>query len=175
MPRRNFDTGVYHVYNRWFEKMNIFKNRADFQRFYEIFLHNLKQDTFSEIKIISYSFLPNHFHFVIFNPGVELSLFMWRLQNAYAKYFNLKYDRKWTLFEGRFRAKLIADDKYLYQAMAYVNFNALKHGIVKDIMDYPWTSYHQIIQWKWSNYIDQGLQMSVIQKFSEVDIQDFEY
>jgi len=29
--------------------------------------------------------------------------------------------------------------------MTYVNYNAQKHEIVKDIADYPYTSYHQIM------------------------------
>jgi len=175
MPRRSFDTWVYHVYNRWFDKMNIFKNKSDFQRFYEIFLFNLELEVFSELKVISYSFLPNHFHLIIFNPGVELSLLMWRLQNAYAKYFNLKYERKWPLFEWRFRAKLIDDDQYLYQAISYVNLNAKKHKIVQDIKDYPWTSYHQIMNGTWWDYLSTGLQIESLQKFADIEIQDFEY
>ena len=54
------------------------------------------------------------------------------------------YNLKGPLFEGRFHAKHIADEQYLAQCLAYVNFNALKHEIVQNIDDYPWTSYHQL-------------------------------
>ena len=48
------------------------------------------------------------------------------------------------MFEWRFHAKHIVDEEYLAQCLAYVNFNALKHEIVQNIDDYPWTSYHQV-------------------------------
>lgn len=30
--------------------------------------------------------------------------------------------------------------------MSYVCYNAIKHELVTDIRDWPWTSYHQIIE-----------------------------
>jgi len=48
------------------------------------------------------------------------------------------------VFEWRFKAKLIKDEQYLFQCLTYVNYNAVKHEIVKDINDYSRTSYHQI-------------------------------
>jgi len=144
MPRRTCEPWYYHVYNRWFEKMIIFKSEIDFERFYKLLIKYSNDEKYRYIKILSYSFLPNHFHFVISNPGVELSNFMWVLQNAYSKYFNIKYDRRWQLFEGRFKAKLINNQDYLYKCIHYVNFNPLKHKIVSNIKDYKYTSYHQL-------------------------------
>ena len=144
MPRRKLEEWIYHVYNRWFEKMTIFKNKYDFERFYKLIIKYTKLDKYSKIKILSYCILPNHFHFIVFNPGVELSSFIWNIQNSYSKYFNLKHKRKWQLFEWRFKANLIDNDEYLYQCMAYVNFNPLKHKLVDNIDNYKWTSYHNI-------------------------------
>ncbi len=146
MPRRFFDPWYYHVYNRWFEKMFIFKDKHDFERFYKLMIKYSKNEDFHDLKIFSYCLLPNHFHFIISNPGVELSLFMWYLQNAYAKYFNIKYERKWQFFEWRFKAKIITSENYLQKCIEYVNFNPIKHDIVKNIEEYPWTSYHQLSQ-----------------------------
>jgi len=145
MPRRTFEPGWYHVYNRWFEKMTIFKNKSDFERFYKLVLKYLSSEKYAGIKILAYSFLPNHFHCVVSTSGTEISSFFWDIQNAYGKYFNIKYERKGQLFEWRFRARLIQDEEYLTQCLSYVNFNAVKHKLVEGIKDYPWTSYHQIM------------------------------
>ncbi len=51
---------------------------------------------------------------------------------------------KLPFFEWRFKAKLIQDQEYLERCLAYVNFNPLKHEIVKSIDDYERTSYHQL-------------------------------
>ncbi len=41
---------------------------------------------------------------------------------------------------------MISSQEYLEKCIAYVNFNPIKHEIVKDIELYPWTSYHQLTQ-----------------------------
>ena len=51
---------------------------------------------------------------------------------------------KWPFFEWRFKAKIIDNEDYLMKCLAYVNYNALKHGIVDNISEYKWTSYNQI-------------------------------
>ncbi len=56
--------------------MIIFKSDIDFERFYKLLIKYSNDEKYRYIKILSYSFLPNHFHFVISNPGVELSNFM---------------------------------------------------------------------------------------------------
>ena len=142
----------YHIFNRWFEKRKIFKDRYDFDRFMKTIV-KYKKD-YSWIKIFSYCFLPNHFHFIITSSksGLEISDFMRKIQQAYTMYFRAKYLNlspdlvtRWPFFEWRFKAKLIDDEKYLYQCMTYVAYNAQKHEIVKDIADYPYTSYHQMM------------------------------
>ena len=144
MPIRTFEPGYYHIYNRWFEKMTIFKNMSDFERFYKLVLKYLSSPKYAGIKILAYSFLPNHFHCVVSTSWIEISSFFGDLQNAYGKYFNIKYERKGQLFEWRFRARFIQDEEYVAQCLSCVNFNAVKHRIVENIDDYPWTSYHQI-------------------------------
>lgn len=140
----------YHIYNRWFQKQIIFKNKYDFERFYKYIIK--EQQNYNSVKIVSYSFLPNHFHFIIHNleTGLQISNFMRKVQGSYAMYFKAKYKNetclnKLPVFEWRFKAKLINDQDYLQRCLAYVNFNPLKHEIVNDINDYERTSYHQIL------------------------------
>ena len=149
----------YHVYNRWFNKQLLFRNDQDYERFYKYVLQELKN--FSSIKILSYCFLPNHFHLIIHNleTGLTVSDFMRKLQVSYAMYFKRNYETglKTPVFEWRFKAKLIKDEKYLAQCIAYVNYNPLKHGIVDNIDNYKWTSYHQIDKKKIEKYSDMIL------------------
>jgi REP element-mobilizing transposase RayT len=137
----------YHIYNRWFEKQIIFRNSYDFKQFYKYIIKNQK-DYSNKIKIVSYCFLPNHFHFIFENKetGFFLSDFMRKIQVSYAMYFKRKYgtDSRIPVFEWRFKAKIIENSDYLNKCLAYVNFNPLKHNIVDNIDNYEWTSYHQV-------------------------------
>ncbi len=158
----------YHIYNRWYTKQIIFKEDIDYKRFYETILKYNKE--FSWINIVSYSFLPNHFHLILrsFESGLEISSFMRKVQQAYVMYYRAKYSNsspdsnlRWPFFEWRFKAKLISKEEYFYKCLAYVNFNPLKHKIVKNIDDYKWTSYHQLdknkIEW-YKDYILKELE-----------------
>jgi len=155
------ENNYYHIYNRWFEKQIIFKNDYDFERFYKYIIKNQK-DYIEQIKIVSYCFLPNHFHFVfqIKETGLFLSDFMRKIQVSYAMYFKRKYETglRMPVFEWRFKAKIIDTDEYLERCLAYVNFNPLKHEIVDNIDNYKWTSYHQLDKVKLDKYKDMNLE-----------------
>ncbi len=149
----------YHVYNRWFQKQTLFTNNNDFERFYKYIIKESKDN--DKIKIVSWSFMPNHFHFVIHNleTGLDLSDFMRKIQVSYAMYFkrNNETGLKVPVFEWRFKAKLLKDQDYLARCIAYVNFNPLKHAIVYNIDNYKRTSYHQIDKNKLEKYKDLTL------------------
>lgn len=138
----------YHIYNRWYNKQFIFKNTKDFERFYKLLIKYTLEYSLN-FKLVSYCFLPNHFHMIIhnYNAGSKISDFMKKLQWNYSIWNRIKYpiEIKQPFFEWRFKAKLIKDEEYLAKCMAYVNYNAVKHGVVKDIRDYPYTSYHQLV------------------------------
>jgi REP element-mobilizing transposase RayT len=142
------ENNYYHVYNRWYQKQTIFKSDDDFKRFYDYITKNHK--LFPEIQIVSYVFIPNHFHFIFrsLETGLKISDFMRRIQVSYAMYFKRKYEtglnQVTPVFEWRFKAKHIDSEEYLAQCIAYVNYNPLRHDIVQDIAEYRWTSYHQL-------------------------------
>lgn len=155
MPKRKIPLEkdyIYHVYNRWFEKQIIFRTDKDYKRF--IIKMKEYNDLYIWIKVYSYCLLPNHFHLIISSSksGLEISDFMRKLQQSCAMYFkttsspDLKI--RWQFFEWRFKAKIIKDDIYLSKCLAYVNYNSIKHNLVDNINDYPWTSYHQLVNKK---------------------------
>ena len=48
--------------------------------------------------------------------------------------------------EGRFHAKILEDERDVARCMSYVCYNAIKHELVTDIRDWPWTSYHELVE-----------------------------
>ena len=168
MPKRSFEHWVYHIYNRWLLKMNIFLHENDYKYFYKLIIKNISNDKFKNIKIVSFSFLPNHFHFIInitdiniVDPNI-ISDFFACIQNSYTRYFNKKYERKWQLYEWRFQSKIIQSEKYYHQCISYVALNPLKHWIVDNIDDYKWTSYHQ-------------LDKELLNKYKSIELHEFEF
>ncbi len=162
MPSRYIkllENQIYHVYNRSVNKKTIFFVYNDYKKFVENMVRYNK--IYKWIKVYSRSVMPNHFHLVLSSSNFwkEISDFMRRVQQSYAVYFKRKYKNispdmeilKYPkVFESRFKAKYLRNEKYLNQAIYYVAMNPLKHWIVDKIEDWIFTAYHEISV-KWVN------------------------
>lgn len=154
-------SSYYHLYNRGVEKRKIFLDKRDFLRFLETldFYHKTPQpmklsdfrrgvvklkkvDNQKElVRIFCYSLMPNHFHLLIQQLEKNgITQFTRKLADSYTRYFNTKYKRVGSLFQGRFKAKLVETDEYLLQLSKYIHRNAFPlrkwEGKV-----YPYSSY----------------------------------
>lgn len=148
-PRNIHPDNLYHTYNRSTEKRTIFYTEKDYNRFLnKMFFYS--QET--GVNILSYAILPNHFHLLLKEPTAkvgdlegrtEISKFMAQLLNSYTKYFNYNKEHSGRIFQGPFKSKLIKDDPYLQNIIIYINFNPVKHKIVMNINDWPYTSHHE--------------------------------
>ncbi len=70
------------------------------------------------------------------------------LFNAYAKYYNKKYNRHGTLFERQFKRKEVDNRKYFRSLVIYIHHNPVHHGFCDHPLDYGWSSYLTCISLK---------------------------
>ncbi|NOX46285.1 MAG: hypothetical protein GXO89_04830 [Chlorobi bacterium] len=75
------------------------------------------------------------------NPSRQFS----HMFNAYAKYYNVIHQRTGSLFEKSFERILVDTESYKKHMVYYVHHNPIHHGVVKDYVDYKWTSYSDFI------------------------------
>jgi len=70
----------------------------------------------------------NHYHFIL-EPLVDdgIQKFMHKLSTGYTNYFNEKYKRNGSLFQGKYKAVHINSDEYLLHLSVYVNLNYKVH------------------------------------------------
>ena len=138
----------YHIYNRGVDKRNIFTDRIDVQRFFKSMIEfntalpigSLYENSFQKlggetakseklVNIIAYRLNPNHFHFIleqVVDGGI--SEYMKRI-GGYTWYFNFKYKRSGSLFQGVFKDVHIDSNEYLLHVSAYVNLNDRAHQL----------------------------------------------
>lgn len=155
MPSRNvvksYDVdSVYHIYNRGVEKRTIFLDEDDY-RFFEYLLERhlgIQQmkdkmgrdipNYSEEVELLAYCLVPNHFHLMIYqhDRGGMVAL-MRSLATAYTRYFNAKYIRVGSLFQGIYKASKIEDDSYYQHLSRYIHLNA---DDVSDALIYPYSS-----------------------------------
>lgn len=112
------------------------------------------------VDILNFALMPNHIHFNL-AQRVEggISQFMHKLSCGFARYFNAKYERVGTLFQGRFKAIPITGEEQLRAVTRYINVNPLDlfqkdwkqkglkegKGALKFLRDYQWSSYPDFI------------------------------
>lgn len=148
MPRKNriwYPGAIYHVMSRGNRRSEIFLKDND----YELFLMYLKmiRDKLG-FKIHSICLMTNHFHILIETETVELSKIMQKLLSMYAEEFNYIHGFTGHLFEGRYTAKLIEDERYFLEVSRYIHLNPVKANMVREPLDYDYSSYGMFVEGK---------------------------
>lgn len=175
---------IYHIYNRGVEKRNIFGDDKDRFRFvHDLFEFNDtkpalnlnyyfgKQSMEVEpqytrkprkllVEILAFCLMPNHYHLLL-RQKLENGIitFMQKLGTGYTMYFNQKYERVGSLFQGRFKAVLVNKDAHLLYLPHYIHLNPLDSAMpdwrekeiinhkkaMKFLENYRWSSFQDYI------------------------------
>lgn len=124
----------------------------------EDYFLGLKRKPSPLVKVSTLSLMKNHAHFLlkqVTSGGIQA--FAQRLQNSFAKFFNIRYEKRGPVFEKAFRAVPIKDDRQFRYVVGYITLNVLDAAGIKwrkitlqepwikirRILDsYPWSSYH---------------------------------
>lgn len=84
--------------------------------------------------------MENHVHLLLQDPDQEIDLFMQKLEGSYASYYNRKYERAGSLFQGRFKSEPVESDAHYMCVLRYILRNPEKAGLCAHDT-YPWSSY----------------------------------
>lgn len=129
-----------HIVQRGNNKQDCFFNDED-RAFY---IHKLQTACeLYEVKVHAFVLMTNHVHLLL-TPSSEvgISKVMQTLGSEYVRYFNRKYARTGTLWEGRFKSSMVQSSRYMLAVYRYIELNPVRAGIVKHPADYFWCSYH---------------------------------
>lgn len=146
MASRSFSFAAnehYHCFNRGVDKRKIFEDQQDYVYFLKLLKHLNTSEALGKLRlqekrepvdppvtILSYCLLPNHYHLLLrSNTDGGISKYLQRVGGGYTMYFNQKYDRSGSLFQGKFKSNFIETDQDLRQVLAYVYHNHLIHEI----------------------------------------------
>ena len=124
------------------------------------------------VNIVADCLMPNHFHLILEEIKEKgISRFMQKFGIGYTKYFNKKYERVGSLFQGPFKAAHIATDEYLKYLLAYINVinpadmvkyssdnprERLKEAI-KFVENYLWSTHQEYLGTRESMIIEKSL------------------
>ena len=136
--RITFPGAFYHVTSRGNEGRDVFKSRCDREKFAEY----LESASYRYRAVIhAYCLMDNHYHLLLETPLGNLPQIMHHINGAYTTYFNVKRKRSGHLFQGRYKAILVAIDEYAKELSRYIHLNPVRAKLTETPENYDWSSH----------------------------------
>lgn len=110
----------------------------------------------------TYCLMDNHYHLFIKTTQPNLSQGIHYLNSSYANWFRNKHQIIGPIFQGRFKSILVDADNYALVLSAYIHLNPLRAGIIRQLEDYPWSSYLDYLNLRKSNISDPSFILNLI-------------
>lgn len=142
MPRkpRFYLPGVpVHLVQRGHSRSPVFFEAQD----YATYAHWVKESSEKyDVSVHAFVLMTNHVHLLV-TPTLSnnVSLFMQFIGRRYVPYINHKYGKTGSIWEGRYKASLVQEDKYFLTVMRYIEMNPVRASMVDLPGHYPWSSY----------------------------------
>lgn len=130
-----------HLIQRGNNREPIFAQDNDYQFYKECLLDATRQHG---LVVHAYVLMTNHVH-LLATPANEHGIpkTLQSVGRRYVRYFNYRYRRTGTLWEGRYKATLIDTESYLLKCMRYIELNPVRAGMVEHPSEYQWSSYRK--------------------------------
>ena len=140
-PRRLApDNCVQHVLNRGNERARIFHEPADYAGFLNILADGLER---VPLRILAFCLMPNHWHLMVWpTTSEQLSAYLHWTMSVHVRRYRRCHASVGNghVYQDRYRAFLIQDERHFLAAMRYVEGNALRAGLAARAEDWPWSS-----------------------------------
>ena len=139
-PRLIIKDQPHHIIQRGNNKQVIFITDED----YQFYLKTLKDACIKyHCDIHAYVLMTNHVHLLITpKNNTCISAVMQYVGRTYVRYFNDLHQRTGTLWEGRYKSLVIGSEAYFLTCCCYIEQNPLRAGMIENINQYLWSSYH---------------------------------
>ena len=141
-PRVFVPGALYHVYNRICSGDPVFAEDAAALWFIEEVAEVRRRDGW---RVLAWCLMSNHYHLVVRSGEPPLWRGLHRVQNLLSRRYNQSHGRTGPLWQSRYHAKLILDERYLGQVILYVHLNPVRAGAIGDPARYPYSGHGEIV------------------------------
>ena len=127
----------HHFTQRGNNRQQVFFNDADRARYLTLLA---AEAAAHGLQLWAWCLMTNHVH-LIATPGNEAAAAraIGRTHFRYSQYLNRRRNRCGHLWQGRFYSTAL-DEPHFWAAVAYVELNPCRAGLVRRAWDYPWSS-----------------------------------
>jgi putative transposase len=138
-PRIYIPDVSVHVIQRGLNRSAIVADEHDRERLLELIARAAGRHG---VSVHGFSLMTTHWHMVATPSGEGvLAKTMQEIGVRYTRYFNRKYERIGTMWNERYTAILLEDERYWYNCLRYVELNAVAARIVAAPEAYRWSTY----------------------------------
>lgn len=142
-PRMFIEGGVYHVYNRTASGEPVLAGAAEANALFELFSTIKTRDGWT---VFAWCIMSNHFHLALRTSAVPLARGMHDVQGAFSRRFNQRQGRTGSLWQSRYQAKFVDEQRYLSQLVLYIHLNPVRAGVVEDPGDHPLSGHWELVR-----------------------------
>jgi REP element-mobilizing transposase RayT len=126
-----------HITQRGVDRRETFSSDQDRTTYLRLLQANLQD---AQASLLGWCLMTNHVHLIAVPERADsLAVLLRRVHGRYAQYYNTRSGRTGHLWQNRFFACLLERD-HLWTALAYVDRNPLRAGMVQWAADYRWSS-----------------------------------
>jgi putative transposase len=138
-PRLILPQQPHLILQRGNDNQPIFRDDEDQQRYHEWLKECAR---LYKVAVHAWVLMPNHV-ILLATPQDEdgLALMMQKVGRHYVPWFNSKYARSGTLFQGRFRTSLVDAAHYLLAASRHIELAPVQAHLAQEPLGYRWSSY----------------------------------
>jgi putative transposase len=174
----------FHIYNRGAGKQAIFVDTQDKKYFLGLIERHLDHDNTKtningvvyqkydkDVELLAYCLMGNHFHMFAYvgDDTQKIVAFMKSICTAYTMYFNKKYRRSGSLFQGVYKASHITEDTYLIHVSRYIHMNP------RNYLGYKFSSIGAYLGGECPNWLKIGRILELHENGSYLEfMQDYE-
>ncbi len=137
-PRLHVPGGLYHVILRGNARQDVFFSPGDRHVYYELLAEGVARFGY---RVHAFCLMSNHVHLALQAGDLALSAGMQNLSFRYTRYLNTRLKRVGHVFQGRFKAFLVDQDRYGLALVRYIHLNPLRARMVRDPLAYPYSSH----------------------------------
>lgn len=145
MPRRPrvFVAGaVYHVYARVARGERVFGDAREAAAFVDV-LRAVKRE--HGLSVLAWCLMSTHYHLAVRTDQVPLWRTMKLIQGRFARSYNRRHRVLGPFWQGRYKAILVPDQRYLEQVIAYIHLNPVTARVVSDPAGYRWSGHRELL------------------------------